>query len=136
MIKRLFFILLYLQLAFPAIIWAELEIRNPFIPQLPKETISKELELVPSLPKPKPRPDPGKIPEGKEGRDAEKQIPEDLQPPELNIKGLIWNSNRPQAIINDQVVDLGDTVSEAEIVSIQKNEIGILFKGQKITIKP
>jgi len=57
-------------------------------------------------------------------------------PPSLNITGLIWNSDRPQAIINEQVVDIGDTVQNVEIVAIHKMGVDISFNGQVITVKP
>ncbi len=101
------------------------------MPQLPKEEVIRQ-EPINKNPIPEP---PGPKPKLEPEPEIKKLEPEIIEPPTLNIKGLIWNTNRPQAIINDQVVNLGDTVSEAEIIAIRKSEVDILFKGQKMTIK-
>lgn len=56
--------------------------------------------------------------------------------PKLDLTGLIWNSDRPQAIINGQVVSVGDTVSEVKITAINKSGVDIEFKGKTLTISP
>ena len=44
----------------------------------------------------------------------------------IRIQGLIWNSLKPQAIINDRVVQKGDTIeSDAKIIEITKEGITI-----------
>lgn len=57
-----------------------------------------------------------------------------LTPPELKIKGIIWGTNLPQAIINDQVVKIGDTVAGARIINIDKSGITVLFNNHKFNI--
>ncbi len=57
-----------------------------------------------------------------------------IQPPELNISGLIWNTNRPQAIINDQIVTIGDTISNSKITNIHKDGVEIIYSGKNFTI--
>lgn len=54
--------------------------------------------------------------------------------PALTVQGLIWNSDMPQAIINDQVVKLGDEISGAKIVKIAKDGITIQFQGELIFV--
>jgi hypothetical protein len=54
--------------------------------------------------------------------------------PPFTITGVIWNSDRPQAIINGQVVDVGDTVSNTKIVAIKKDGIDVLVEGVTMTI--
>ena len=56
--------------------------------------------------------------------------------PSVTISGLIWNSDRPQAIINGQVVDIGDTVNEMKIVRIEKDGIDLSYQGAIMTVKP
>lgn len=56
--------------------------------------------------------------------------------PTFTISGIIWNSDRPQAIINQQIVDIGDTIAGAKITNIQKSGIDILFNGETATIHP
>lgn len=55
-------------------------------------------------------------------------------PPSLVVQGLIWGSDLPQAIINSNVVKIGDTVEGAQIINIDKNGVTILFDGQKHNI--
>lgn len=56
--------------------------------------------------------------------------------PDIIISGIIWNSDRPQAIINGKIVDIGDTVQEIQIIGIQKAGIDGLFNGREVTLKP
>lgn len=44
----------------------------------------------------------------------------------LNVTGLVWGIDNPKAIINGEVVGIGDVVNEAEIMNITAD--GILFK--------
>lgn len=53
--------------------------------------------------------------------------------PTLTITGLIWNSDRPQAIVNGQVVTIGDVIDGAKITKIDKNGIETAFGGQNFT---
>lgn len=63
-------------------------------------------------------------------------VKQELPLPQLIISGIIWNTNRPQAIINNQVVDIGDEVSSTKIVSIQKSGIELLFDGRLVKLQP
>ena len=56
--------------------------------------------------------------------------------PNLNITGLIWNTDRPQAIVNGQVLDQGDTIENAEIIAIKKDGIDIKYQDNITTVKP
>ena len=63
---------------------------------------------------------------------------EEVVLPELVVSGLIWNTDRPQAIINDTVVSSGDLIEQAEVVNITKVGVAVLYKSEIfiITIKP
>lgn len=61
---------------------------------------------------------------------------QEIVPPSFNITGIVWNTDRPQAIINGQVITQGDTLSGAKIVSIRKSSIEILYQDTNFTIKP
>ena len=63
----------------------------------------------------------------------EKEI-EKLPIPDLNIEGLIWNSDMPQAIINGSVVKIGDYIEGVKVVEIDKKGITIEYEGQKVLI--
>jgi hypothetical protein len=62
--------------------------------------------------------------------------PEEIVPlPPVNVTGVIWNSDRPQAIINDHIVNVGDTISGIKITEINKTSIEGLFSGRTVTIQ-
>ncbi|MFH0738272.1 MAG: general secretion pathway protein GspB [Candidatus Omnitrophota bacterium] len=50
--------------------------------------------------------------------------------PELKIQGLIWGGKLPQAIINNKVVMVGDTLEDVRIVEINKDGLILYFEGQ------
>ena len=104
-------------------------VTNPFQPKLPKKIIpktEKEPEQI-SIKEPPPVTQNMTPPT----KPAEKPVP-----PPLTITRVVWNTDRPQAIINGQVVDQGDVVSEVKIVSIKKTSIGIEFQGSESTLTP
>lgn len=54
---------------------------------------------------------------------------EEIQPmPELTVQGLVWGSSMPQAIINDKVFKLGDSIEGAKIVEINREGV-VLVRG-------
>ena len=62
--------------------------------------------------------------------------PKEIVPlPDLIVSGIIWNSDRPQAIINGYVVDIGDIILDIKITDILKTGIKGEFHGRTITIK-
>ena len=54
----------------------------------------------------------------------------------LKVTGWVWNSKRPQAIINGQVLSIGDTLGETKIIAIRANGIDVLNNNRVITITP
>lgn len=75
----------------------------------------------------------------KEGLSAESigqltQAPPQVQLPSLTVQGIIWGAKIPQAIINDKLVKVGDTVSEAKITAIGKDGIEVIFKNYTFKI--
>ena len=49
--------------------------------------------------------------------------------PVLTVKGIIWGSSLPQAIINDKVVKVGDTVDGVTVEGIEKSGVSVSFAG-------
>ena len=49
---------------------------------------------------------------------------------ELTLNGIIWNKNKPKAMIGDAMVVKGDTVGANKVVDIQPNKV-ILNDGTK-----
>lgn len=47
----------------------------------------------------------------------------------LKVQGIIWGGRIPQAIINDQVLTVGDTIEGAEILNIDKKGITLSSNG-------
>ena len=108
---------------------------NPFKSQLPKIEAPK-IEIPDKTKPPKPS-------EDKDPRKPERPKPIVVPPvveerplPNVIISGVIWNSDRPQAIINGRIIDIGDTISEIHITGIRKTGIDGLFDGRNVTLQP
>lgn len=98
-------------------------LRNPFLPQLPKEP---EPVLVESEPESPLRETPPVI------RETPPSQPEVITAPsDLNLKGFIWDSDRPQAIINNEVYNIGDYINQAQIVAISKEGVELEYSGHR-----
>jgi len=54
--------------------------------------------------------------------------------PSMTIQGIVWGGSFPQAIINNKVVRVGDTIEGVEITDIDKNRVTVLFENQKYTL--
>ena len=57
-------------------------------------------------------------------------------PPTLSVQGLIWGGNIPQAIVNNKVVKVGDTIDGAKVVTIEKDGVGIFYNGSEFKVSP
>lgn len=55
-------------------------------------------------------------------------------PPNLVLNGIMYLAERPQAIINNSVVGVGDTVSGAKVLSIDKASVLLSFNDMAITL--
>ncbi len=62
------------------------------------------------------------------------EAPVIINPPVLKITGLVWNSKKPQAIINGMIVAVGEVVDGSTLVAVRKSEIDVMYKGQQFTI--
>lgn len=61
-------------------------------------------------------------PQGKENYGA-------ISLPSLNVQGIVWAKDFPQAIIDGTVVKAGDKISGAQILEIEKNRVKLLYEG-------
>lgn len=52
-----------------------------------------------------------------------------VPPPSLTVRGVLWGGPEPQAIINDEVYRVGDSVEGARILSIDANGVTIEHQG-------
>lgn len=111
--------------------------QDPFTPRVPVEVIQVQRPepvhpvvidepVVPPPPPSMEEPPPG-VPPVEEVQPP--PIPKEPLPA-INISGLVWNTNRPQAIIDGHIVEVGDMVSGVKIVDIQKSGITVLFHGR------
>ena len=97
-----------------------MEFENPFTPQLPKKEIANE-EITPSA-------------STKTQETPELNVSKEIAPPQLSIAGLVWDTDRPQAIVNSRVVGIGDTIDNSVITNIKKTGIDVLHQGKHFTI--
>ncbi len=58
-----------------------------------------------------------------------------VQPPTLMLQGILWGTARPQAIINRKIVSVGDTIENAEILSVSREGVMVSFNGQQYPLK-
>lgn len=59
----------------------------------------------------------------------------DAPMPSLTIDGLVWGSEKPQAIINDTVVQLGDEIQGAKLIDISKEGVTVIYNGKLYELK-
>ena len=108
-------------------------LRDPFTPQLPlppEEEIHKPVAQIPPQPV-ESLPKSTLIPQPLPKQTIKEYL---LKPPVMKISGIIWNSDQPQAIINDQIVKVGDHIEEWTVQKIDQESIEISSRGNKILI--
>jgi len=54
--------------------------------------------------------------------------------PDLKIQGIVWGGQIPQAVINDKVIKVGDTIQNVHIIDINKFGVLAVFEGQEFNI--
>lgn len=54
--------------------------------------------------------------------------------PKLVVQGIMWGGKFNQAIINNKVVKAGDIIEGAQIISIDKSKIILLFEDRKYNL--
>ncbi len=116
------------------------KLKDPFLSPFAKKVVE---EVKPPVPAPveTPQPVPSKLPEPKPTPPPRPTPVPVVLPVELNVapfstggikvNGIIWNTDLPQAIVNDSVVNIGDELQGAKIVSIKKEGIELLHRGKK-----
>ena len=69
---------------------------------------------------------------------VEKETP---KPPEqyglahLQVQGIVWGTEMPQAIINNTVVRVGEIIGEVEILDIRKEGVYVLYQGGQYILR-
>lgn len=93
-------------------------IRNPFqswLPKIEQPKPSSPLEAEPLAAQPQ-------------------EAPVPIEPPKLQVSGIVWNTKKPQAIIDEKVVTIGDIVQDSKIVDIHKDGVDIIYKEIMFTV--
>lgn len=54
--------------------------------------------------------------------------------PSLQVQGMVWGGSFPQAIINNKVVRIGDTVEGAQIINITKDSVTVFFGNRQYNL--
>jgi len=65
----------------------------------------------------------------REERDVEVKLPD------FTIAGIFWGADFPQAIINDTIVKVGDTILEAKIIGIEPEGVTVNFNRRDFLLK-
>ena len=56
--------------------------------------------------------------------------------PAMEVQGLVWGGSMPQAIIDGQVLKVGDTIKNVEILEINKDGIKVLYNSKLYKLSP
>jgi hypothetical protein len=66
---------------------------------------------------------------GMAGEAVEAGQPREAEPPKLELQGFVWQGREPQAIINNTLVRVGESVGGATIVSIERRGVTVEYRG-------
>ncbi len=58
-----------------------------------------------------------------------------VQPPSLQLQGILLGSTRPQVIINRQILSVGDKIEGATVTSVTKEGALVSFEGKEFQLK-
>jgi len=50
------------------------------------------------------------------------------------VSAVFWGSKRPQAIINDKIVDIGEALDGGKVVGIDKKGVHVSFSGKEVIL--
>lgn len=56
--------------------------------------------------------------------------------PVISIQGMVWGVDRPQAIIDNKVYDIGDEIKGAKIMDISKEGVKFLYQDKIFLMAP
>lgn len=104
----------------PVIEYSSGDLRDPFgdLFQLAAEREKKEKEMQ-------------SIQSPQETTEPEKPLP---SLDKFQVQGVVWGGKFPQAIINNKILGVGDSIEGVEIVSIEKKGITLNFAGRMATL--
>ena len=116
-------------------------LKSPFTPKLPlpaapgieTKPAAPGIETKPAAPEIKTKTEPAR-PDIKQPSLASPQPPPVkavVNLPTVTISGLVWDTDHPQAIVNDQIVSVGDKIENWSITAINEQGIELSFDGIK-----
>lgn len=83
------------------------QLKNPFKIQLPIPVVKNAPEPAEKAPEP------------------EKSTPIEAPPPTVTLAGIVWNTDKPQAIINNEIMNIGDSIGGWVITDISQKGVSI-----------
>ena len=69
-------------------------------------------------------------------RGAENDVKSEISNITFTLEGLLWESDRPQAIVNGRIVEKGGNVQGAEVLAIDQKGVRMRYKGQEFILRP
>lgn len=109
-------------------------LRNPFTSQLPLP--APEPETVTLIPRPTSVPTGEQRPTSADPVAAKAETPVELSKPTFKISGIVWNTNRPQAIIEGKILDVGAQIENWTIVAIGRNGVRVKCQNYEYILGP
>ena len=98
-------------------------LKNPFHSPIPALTAQRRMN---ELQKNKQAQEAGNVKPVEEENPSPVQNPQPpVAPPKFILSGIIWESPRPQAIINDQIVGIGDVIDHWTVIAIDEGGIKV-----------
>ena len=69
--------------------------------------------------------------------EADKSVDKDkaLEDVKLELNGIIWSKNKPVAIINNTVVEIGSEIAGQRVSAISTMNVELEYQGRKKTLK-
>ena len=141
--SKITFYLIFISLLFLMNVECVYSQHNPFTPRMPKETSkSTERNILNQVQQNQVNPDTNPTQSDRFSDSRTQPNSSSVNPPELTVTGLIWDSQRPQAIVNGRVVDvrstfkLADDQPEIKIISINNVGVEIAFNGRNLILSP
>jgi len=71
-----------------------------------------------------------------EGRKKKVVVEEEIILPTMIVQGMIWNSPRPQAVIDKKIYDVDDIINGAKIKDVAKDGVYLSYMGKEFIIRP
>lgn len=61
--------------------------------------------------------------------------PEPTGPPEFRLQSIIFRVQKPTAMINGELLHLGETIGEARVTDIQRDAVTISWRDSNVVLR-